>query len=362
VDNTNHEDAVARMLDRVERVLKHERDAVSPAQRAAPHNEHDSHDAERATDAPPRRRAGPEPMPEREEGAPGRRPRVQDLIGRPAQRNEERRAVFTDLLDLDREPIADSTQELIAQSPPPAERTREAVAESTAEPATEATVEPAAELKRQPYPDPEGTGMTRRLTTRLGQLLLDRHLLSEAQLEASLAKQRETGERLGALIVNEGHIDEPTLLGVLAEQYGVPAIDVDAANIEPSVAKLIPHDMALRYLLVPMGISDGAIDVAMVDPTDFVAMAHVRFATGRRPNVFITTATAAQRALAQIYADETGRIEVEEPELDARVSIKKMILDRDSMLIAADQDPRKFYELAVTIEEFVDEILRKARG
>ena len=39
-----------------------------------------------------------------------------------------------------------------------------------------------------------------------------------------------------------------------------------------------------------------------------------------------------------------------------------MILDRDSMLLAADEDPRKFYELAASIDVFVDEIFRKASG
>ena len=122
---------------------------------------------------------------------------------------------------------------------------------------------------------------------------------------------------------------------------------------------MIPADMARRYQLIPMAIKKDAVDVAMVDPTDFVAMAHVRFATGLRPNVFITTSTAAERAMARLYAGEEPEGVAEQPR-DPRTEIKKMILDRDAMLIGAEQDPRKFYELAASIDAFVDEIIRKA--
>ena len=123
---------------------------------------------------------------------------------------------------------------------------------------------------------------------------------------------------------------------------------------------MIPIDMARRYQLIPMAVKKNSVDVAMVDPTDFVAMAHVRFATGLRPNVFITTSTAAERAMARLYAGEEPAGDEHDRPRDPRAEIKKMILDRDALLIAADQDPRKFYELAASIDAFVDEIIRKA--
>jgi hypothetical protein len=107
-----------------------------------------------------------------------------------------------------------------------------------------------------------------------------------------------------------------------------------------------------------------AVDVAMVDPTDFVAMAHVRFATGLRPNVFITSVSAARRAINRLYGTESPDEQRQDDArpLEPREHIKRMILERDSMLMASDQDPRKFYELAATIDAFVDEIYRKVTG
>ncbi len=212
-----------------------------------------------------------------------------------------------------------------------------------------------------PPPDeaPGSAHMTRRLTTRLGQMLLDVDLLSEAQLNRALEQQRETGEKLGTILIKGGFINEAALLSVLAKQHGVPTADLDNVTLDAAAKQMIPADMARRYQLIPMAIKKDAVDVAMVDPTDFVAMAHVRFATGLRPNVFITTSTAAERAMASLYAGEEPEGVAEQPR-DPRTEIKKMILDRDAMLIGAEQDPRKFYELAASIDAFVDEIIRKA--
>jgi hypothetical protein len=207
---------------------------------------------------------------------------------------------------------------------------------------------------------PNGTHMTRRLSTRLGLLLLDEKLLSESQLEAALRRQRETGERLGSVLVSEGYLDETTLLEVLEKQHGVPAVELDEIELHPSLAELIPAELARRSLIVPFGVREDVVDVAMVDPTDFVAMAHVRFAAGMRPNAFITTAEAAQRAIARLYEDDDPEARVEP--LTAREQVKRMILERDSDLLNAEQSPRRYYDLAASIETFVDEILRKARG
>lgn len=204
--------------------------------------------------------------------------------------------------------------------------------------------------------------MTRRLTTRLGQLLVDDGLLSESDLGQALEKQQQSGERLGALLVNEGYIEEGKLLSALETQYGVPAAALDDVSIDPALAKLLPREMAERSLMVPLARRNDAIDVAMVDPTDFVAMAHIRFATGLRPNVFITTVNGVRRTIARLYGEAAAAEPTSPPAPDARTDIKRMILDRDRLLMAADEDPRKFYQAAATIDAFVDEIMRKAKS
>ena len=397
----NQDDAVERMLNQLEGLLKRQQDDVRAERRMTATRDDGSDHRGYSDDGSHRQGSSDDtsqPDVDRLRLDPQHRPRVQDLLGGkdelevPAANALEHdpdatapevdaydpdiTAVELDAHDPDRTPpemdaydAHTAPSELDADDPDTAEREFDAyrasptVAQSDAEEtavSAEAEVEEPPRLELQ-FESPEpGTHMTRRLTTRLGQLLVDADLLSEPQLQSALRRQQETGERLGAVLVNEGYIDEPALLSVLESQYGVPAAGLDDVNPDTGLAKLIPHDMARRYLLVPLALHADAVDVAMVDPTDFVAMAHVRFATGLRPNVCITTVTAAQRAIATLYADEDSDIAAQPR--DPRGEIKRMILDRDSMLIAADQDPRKFYEFAASIDAFVDEIFRKASG
>lgn len=407
----NQDDAVERMLNQVEGVLKRQQNDVRAARRATvslddgpQHQGHrDASSLQQSHSDEGSRRHGYnddtlQPDGQRRHFDPRNRPRTQDLIDDgtelEAHANDalaydpyatepekdacdlDATAVELEAYDPDRTlPDKDvyethATEGVLGTDDPDtagrdfdAYEASPTVAQSdTGETAVSAAAEvdelPPLEPQSEAPEQPGGAHRTRRLTTRLGQLLVDTDLVSGPQLESALRRQQETGERLGAVLVNEGYIDEPALLGALVRQHGVPAADLDDIELDTALTKLIPHDMAQRYLLVPLALHADAVDVAMVDPTDFVAMAHVRFATGLRPNVFITTVTAAQRAIARLYADEDSD-STAQPR-DPREAVKRMILERDSMLISADQDPRKFYELAASIDTFVDEIFRKA--
>ena len=55
----------------------------------------------------------------------------------------------------------------------------------------------------------------------LGELLVEKNLLTADELELALAEQAETGRLLGAILVERGYVSGPALAIALAEQYGV---------------------------------------------------------------------------------------------------------------------------------------------
>jgi len=55
----------------------------------------------------------------------------------------------------------------------------------------------------------------------LGELLVEKHLLTEDELEFALTEQAESGRLLGAILVERGYVSGPALAIALAEQYGV---------------------------------------------------------------------------------------------------------------------------------------------
>jgi len=158
------------------------------------------------------------------------------------------------------------------------------------------------------------------------------------------------------------------LARVLSDQYGVPAADLENAEIPAGVLGLISEKMARRYMVLPIAVSEGAIDVAMVDPADVNAIQDIEFATGLRAQPLIATEWAVERAIHRFYAPEamhtalsSGRTAKRSKLKDPRSVIKRIVRDRDEAVMQAEDDPHRAYELAASLDDFVDEILRVAR-
>ena len=147
----------------------------------------------------------------------------------------------------------------------------------------------------------------RRLTTRLGQLLVDNGLISEHALSEALEDQAASGERLGHFLVEQNLVQESDLIRLLSDQYGVPAADIDDLEVMSSLLELVPAEMARRYLVVPVQVNDRVLEVAMVDPTDVVAMDDLKFATGLRIQPMVASERAVKEAIERLYGqqDET---------------------------------------------------------
>ena len=141
----------------------------------------------------------------------------------------------------------------------------------------------------------------RRLTTRLGRLLVDNGLISEEALDDALEDQAASGERLGHYLVEKNLVQESDLVRMLSDQYGVPAADIDNLEVLSSILELVPAEMARRYLLVPVKADEKMLEVAMVDPTDVVAMDDLKFATGLRIQPMVASERAVTAAIERLY-------------------------------------------------------------
>ena len=61
-----------------------------------------------------------------------------------------------------------------------------------------------------------------RKRVRIGDLLVEQKIISEAQLQAALAEQKKSGRKLGRVLIENGFVDEDKLLRLLSEQLDIP--------------------------------------------------------------------------------------------------------------------------------------------
>ena len=114
----------------------------------------------------------------------------------------------------------------------------------------------------------------------LGQILLEKDLINQEQLDEALKVQKNTTEQLGRILVDLGHVTEQGVLRAHAEQLGIPFLDLDRISVDEDVAKAIPQSVVQRYNAIPIRRSGNRLTVAMADPTNVFALDDIRLITG----------------------------------------------------------------------------------
>lgn len=146
-----------------------------------------------------------------------------------------------------------------------------------------------------------GSYMIKKARKRLGDILVESKQITAEQLEKALIVQKESGERLGKVLIQLGFITEKSIIEVLEFQLGVPHIDLFDILIDKTVATLIPVSLAEKYKIIPIAKHNSILKLAMVDPTNFFAMDDVRMVTGCEIQPFIATEKDVMRAIRQCY-------------------------------------------------------------
>jgi type IV pilus assembly protein PilB len=141
------------------------------------------------------------------------------------------------------------------------------------------------------------------MSQRLGDLLVKEKILSPEQLEQALKAQKESGgkDRLGSVLVKLGLLSDEDVTNFLSRQYGVPAINLQFFEIDPAVVKLIPHETAKRYQILPLSRVGASLTIAMVDPTNVFAMDDIKFMTGFNIEPVVASETAIMEFIERSY-------------------------------------------------------------
>jgi len=111
---------------------------------------------------------------------------------------------------------------------------------------------------------------------RLGDLLVAKGMITEAQLKEALALSYERGELLGRVLLGKRWIFEDELARTLAQQLDLPYVNLRHTGIDVAVARLVPSATGRHAGAIPVGFLGERIRVAFADPLDEAAIAAIR--------------------------------------------------------------------------------------
>jgi cellulose synthase/poly-beta-1,6-N-acetylglucosamine synthase-like glycosyltransferase len=156
---------------------------------------------------------------------------------------------------------------------------------------------PAAPRPRAPVTDPASP-------ERLGDLLVAHGATTDEAVADALQEQARTGGLLGDILLARDAVAEERLRTVLAEQLGLPVVDLDGYEPDADALALVPELLQRRLRCVPLAVDDTAVYVAVADPLDPDQLAALRDgADGHEPRCFLAARDAVDDLLQALHAE-----------------------------------------------------------
>jgi general secretion pathway protein E len=144
---------------------------------------------------------------------------------------------------------------------------------------------------------------------KLGEILIERGLLTPEDLERALGIQRErSGEKIGRILIDLGFLAQRDLLQALSEQLGLSVAAMDGAPaLTPETERLSPRFLRQARAL-PLSVEGTTLRLAMADPLDFETLSVVRLVTGLTVQSELATEAEILDAIERYYGEEEKEI------------------------------------------------------
>ncbi len=136
---------------------------------------------------------------------------------------------------------------------------------------------------------------------KLGELLQQKDLINHSQFEIALAEQAITGERLGEALISLGLVSSADISQCLAEQVGIPFIDITGYNIAEDVLRIVSRDMALNMEFIPLNIDDGCLTIGITNPDNLRAIDKAASLGGKTPKVYMVDPDLFSETIEKAY-------------------------------------------------------------
>jgi len=215
-----------------------------------------------------------------------------------------------------------------------------------------------------------------RIDMKIGELLVRDGLITKNQLDEALAKQKETGERIGKILVALGVIDEKKFLNFFAHQLQVPLVNLANYKLDRSLASSLSENMARSLHAILLKEEKDFYLVAMADPQDIFAIDELTRILNRQIKPVLVAEQALMHSIDLVYRHaeeihgfaeklatelESSKREKEELNIETNTAIIKLInsLFEDAVQVSASDIHIEPEENIVRVRMRVDGFLQE---
>lgn len=167
---------------------------------------------------------------------------------------------------------------------------------------------------------------------RLGDVLIDKELITPEQLQNAISKQKQFGKKLGATLVELGFLTHERLAAALAEQLHLPMVQIRGYSFDDELTKLLPQTTARRLQALVLEDKGGSLLVTVSDPVDLQIYDELVRVLRRDVLLAVSPADQIQGALDRVYRkteEITGLARALEKDVGESFSFSQFSLGQD---------------------------------
>jgi len=138
---------------------------------------------------------------------------------------------------------------------------------------------------------------------RLGEILMERRLIVQEDLDRALEIQKERGEKIGKTLVDLGFIAMRDVLAALSFQLSLPLVSIEGPPAASAETEALSPRFLRQFRVLPIGREDHTLTLAMADPLDFETLSSVRNFTGLKVSPVLAPEQEILDAIDKYYGE-----------------------------------------------------------
>ncbi len=135
------------------------------------------------------------------------------------------------------------------------------------------------------------------------ELLVEQGYVSQEEIDMVADSLRQEGETTLDILLQSGTVSEDDVLGMIASQFGMEYVHVNADAIDPAIIDVIPAETARKYGVVPVYADDGTVTVALSDPMGYDVVDGLRYVLKKNVDAVVAPRSEVRAALDRLYPE-----------------------------------------------------------
>jgi len=159
-----------------------------------------------------------------------------------------------------------------------------------------------------------------KIKKRLGEMLVENHLITEDRLQQALIEQKKAGLKLGQYLTRQGIVSEQQIIDMLSRQLSIAKYHPDQYPLDLALIRYIPIDIAQKYQVAPLRKKGRLLTVASVDPLDINGLDYIEVLANSEVEPVVCSERELNQLISSLYGAQSGlgsimeNIEINSPE------------------------------------------------